>query len=221
MPTLVTVPPPTAAKSHETGPELLLNEPLHLQQHVSDRREVQPQLIAPQVVRAGAVREQHQLFFNPILHVSSGAVVLFIQLLRWPCFSTQRRHHEPRVFSLLQMLGLGHYPSRTAPTLLRLIGEFFEQPGGAAGLLVLGFRLSHLLRDSRLQTFVFRQTQQIVHAFRLTPSHPLLAAKSGNLPSVSTDTFPLAPSETLSQKAIKGDLPAQALQVRLFHLRPR
>src|SRR5260370_36655418 len=99
MPTLVTVPPPTAAKSHETGPELLLIEPLHLQQHVSDRREVQPQLIAPQVVRAGAVREQHQLFFNPILHVSSGAVVLFIQLLRWGHASPRRDVTTNRGFS--------------------------------------------------------------------------------------------------------------------------
>src|SRR5713101_7105010 len=150
----------------------------HLQQHVGDRREVQAQLIAVQVVRAGAIAEQHQLFFYAILHIPSGAVVLFIQGLRRPCFSTQRGHYEPRVLSLFQVFGLGHHPSRTAPSLPRLINELFEQPRCASGLLVLRFRLSHLLRDLRLQTFVFRQSQQVLYAVRFTPNHQFLTAES-------------------------------------------
>jgi len=89
-------------------------------------KRIQPQLIAPQVVCAGAVTKQHQLFFNPILHVSSSAIMFFIQGLRWPCFSTQRGHHEPRILSFLQMLGLGHHSSRTAPALPRLINELWN-----------------------------------------------------------------------------------------------
>src|ERR1017187_5933852 len=84
----------------------------------------------------GAVTEQHQLFFYPILHLSSGPVLFFIQRLCRPFFSTQRRHHEPRILSLFQVFGLGHHPPRTTPTLPRLIDELFEQARRAAGLLV-------------------------------------------------------------------------------------
>src|SRR6267143_854353 len=94
----------------------------------------------------------------------------------------QRSHHEPRVLALLQMLGLGHHPSRTTPAFLRLIDELFEPPGRATSLLVLCFRLLPLLHDLRLQTFVFRQSQQVLYAVRFTPSHQLLAAKSGVSP---------------------------------------
>src|SRR4029077_14506925 len=104
--------------------------------------------------------------------------MFFVQGLRWPCFFTQRGHYEPRVLALLQMFGLGHHPSCTAPTLPCLIDELFEQPRRATGFLVLGFRLPHLLLNLGLQTFVFRQPQQVVHAFRFTPRHQLLAAKS-------------------------------------------
>src|SRR6266568_1134545 len=100
--------------------------PQHLQQHVGQRRKVQPQLIAPQVVRAGAITKQHQLFLDAILHVSSRAVLFFVQRLCGPCFATQRGHHEARILSLLQILGLGHYPSCATQTLSRLIDELCE-----------------------------------------------------------------------------------------------
>src|ERR1019366_4748085 len=105
-------------------------------------------------------------------------VLFFIQRLCRPFFSTQRRHHKPWVLALLQMFGLGHYPSRTAPTLPRLIDELFEQPSCAPRLLILSLRLPPLLLDLRLQTFVFRQSQQVVHTFGFAPGHQLLAAKS-------------------------------------------
>src|SRR5262245_23809938 len=108
-------------------------------------------------MRAGAVTKQHQLFLYAILHVTACTVMLFIQRLCRPCFSIQRRHHESRVLSFFQMLGLGHYPSRAAPTLPRLVNEFLEQPGGPSRLLILSSCLVHFLGNLGLQTFVLRQ----------------------------------------------------------------
>src|SRR2546430_9316547 len=56
--------------------------------------------ISPQVVRAGAVTEQHQLFLDAILHVPPGAVMFFVQSLRCPCFATQRGRSEEHTSEL-------------------------------------------------------------------------------------------------------------------------
>src|SRR5215472_7010640 len=66
------------------------------------------------------------------------------------------------------MLGLGHHPPRTTPTLPRQVDELFEQPGGASRLLVLGSCLPHLLRNLGLP-FLDQHRQQ-----RIVPQLPII-----------------------------------------------
>ena len=48
-------------------------------QHVGHGRQIQPQLIGAHGFGTDPVREQLELFFDPVLHVAAGAVQFFVE----------------------------------------------------------------------------------------------------------------------------------------------
>jgi hypothetical protein len=103
--------------------------------------EVKADLIGLHFIGREPVGEQAHLLHDAILHLSPRAVELLVQLLRGPGLSRQWSHHEARVFSLVEVFGLGHNATQTGPALVRLIGELGEEAHRLAGALVQHVRL--------------------------------------------------------------------------------
>ena len=94
-----------------------------LQQYVGEGSEQQTELIGPPQVATGAIGEQTQLaFLDPVLHLATGAVHLFVQGLR---LVAQIGHHEARVGALRVVLGFGDQAAVTRPA-PGAVGEFAE-----------------------------------------------------------------------------------------------
>src|ERR1700722_1327219 len=97
--------------------------PQPLDQHIGQGREVQAKLIRPQELRAHAVTEQAELFFDAVLHLSPCAVELFVELLGRPSRGWQRRDHVARILLARDLFGLGDDATSPAPGLARLVEE--------------------------------------------------------------------------------------------------
>src|SRR6516162_10196151 len=80
----------------------------------------------------------------------------------------QRRYHEARVGSFVQVLGFGNHPSLPAPGVLGGIPEFGEHPGGRLGLEILLLGLRQLRGDLFLQALILCQPEDIVEALNLS-----------------------------------------------------
>src|SRR5689334_9663193 len=55
------------------------------------------------------------LFFDAVLHLPAATIQFLVQRLGLDLLSEQRGHHESRVSSLIQMLGLGHHAPLAFP----------------------------------------------------------------------------------------------------------
>ncbi len=165
-----------------------------MQQHVGERREVQPQLIGPHHRRARAIREQPQLLLlDTILHLATGAVDALVQPLRSESLPTQVGDDEPRVGPLGQVLRLANHPTRSAPALARAVAKVTKAPRPLPGVTMRLARLIHPLAQHAHQTAVARQTQHIADIVRLTPVHQPLAAKSRVATDVDARPRPALP----------------------------
>src|SRR3990170_6444508 len=115
--------------------------PQCLQQHVSQRGKVQPQLIGPQGLRAQPVAEQAQLLLYAVFHLASGAVELLVEFLLGPGLWAERRDQVARIFLALDLFRFGHHAPHPRPALFRAIGELGEHPRrfSRAPVLLPGF----------------------------------------------------------------------------------
>ena len=106
------------------------------------------------------------------LHVSAGAVQLFVQFLSWPLLRRQRGHDKTWVLLALQVLGFGNDPALPAPTAAhRLVRELAEHPRWLLGLFAVALGLGHLWRDDLPQLGVVGKSQPILHSLLLAPMH--------------------------------------------------
>ena len=149
------------------------------EQHVSHRREPQAQLVGLHGRRRRAVGEQVELaFLDAVFHLAAGAIEIFVEAAGVDLFPAQAGHHETRIGTVGQVLGLAHNPPRSAPGGLCLVGEIPEQPSRLAGGSAQPRCLPGLGRQHRLQARVGRQAEQVSDTLGLAPRHQLLAAEA-------------------------------------------
>jgi hypothetical protein len=142
--------------------------PQSLHQLVSHGRAVEPDLIAAQPGRAGAISKQHHLFLESVFHVPTGAVQLLIQALGPPAgrggeggfLRAQRGDHVAWIGPFLQVFCFGDHPAGSRPTVSGLIDELGEDSRRFSGLLKLALGQ---------QACILRQAYYIVHSMRFAP----------------------------------------------------
>ena len=129
--------------------------------------------------RRRAVGEQVELaFLDAVFHLAAGAIEIFVEAAGVDLFPAQAGHHETRIGTVGQVLGLAHNPPRSAPGGLCLVGEIPEQPSRLAGGSAQPRCLPGLGRQHRLQARVGRQAEQVSDTLGLAPRHQLLAAEA-------------------------------------------
>src|SRR5436309_14465205 len=82
---------------------------------MSHHGQIEPELIGAHSSRAHAVGEQYKLFFDAVLHVATGTIQIFIQLLSSPSFRSDRGHNKTRIRFAVDVLSLDHDPTTAAP----------------------------------------------------------------------------------------------------------
>ncbi len=91
-------------------------------QQVRGHREPLPDGISAERVTARAIAEQVELLLlDPVFHLSARAVQLLVEVPLLELAGRQRRHDEPRVLALLEVLGLANDSARARPRLERLV----------------------------------------------------------------------------------------------------
>src|SRR3990172_11902881 len=174
--------------------------PQRIQQHVSERGKVQPQLIGPQSLRAQPVAEQTQLLLDAVFHLASGAVELLIELLRGPGLWAERRDQVARILLALDLFRFGHHAPRSRPALLGAISELTEHPRGFSGTPVLLLGFLHGPADDAPQPLVSREAEHVVQRLFFAPGHQLLAAEAR-----------VRPQEDAHLRPARANLPHHAL----------
>src|SRR6202162_2276315 len=152
--------------------------PQGFDQHVSQRRKIQPQLIGPQRLRAQPVREQVQLLLDAVFHLAARAVQLFVDFRSGPVLRAQRGNQVAWIFLALDLFRFGDHPPRSRPAFLGAIGELTEHPRRFSRAPVLLLGLVHGAADDPSQALVAREAEYIVHRAGFAPSQQLLPAKT-------------------------------------------
>ncbi len=142
-----------------------------LDQRIGQRRQQQTELVRPPQAAAGSVGKQIQLLlFNPVFHLASGTVDLFVKRLR---LAGQIGHDIARVAALAHMFGFEDDPAPASPG-----SGFIVQIGKHALFLLCCFILCPGLLNPELaqtlQTPVFGQADDIANVLALAPvQHPV------------------------------------------------
>src|SRR5215207_2998239 len=87
---------------------------------------------------ARAIGEELELLFlDPVFHLPTGTIQIFVQGSRLPVLRSERGDDETGILPLGQIFGLAHHAPLTGPTLASLITKVLEQPRRfPAGLII-------------------------------------------------------------------------------------
>src|SRR4051794_6103184 len=163
--------------------ELRVREPDPAQgtkQHVSHRREPQPELVGSHGPARGPVSEQVGLaLLYAVPHVAAGAIDLLVEMARSGLLRLERGDHEARVAFALRPLGLRDHPAPARPRVQRRPEEVLEAPRRPAARLRRGSGLRQLGRDPGLEALVARQAEHVIDPVLLAPCHQRLTSEAG------------------------------------------
>ena len=112
---------------------------------IGERGDVTPQFIGPHLRGRGAIGEQSELLpFDPVFHLSTGTVEIFVKRAYIDWLALNRDDDEAGIFSLGQVLSLAQYARFTEPALARLITKVLRQPGRLLRGLMKFLGVGHL-----------------------------------------------------------------------------
>ena len=143
------------------------NTPDVVEEDVGERAEQQAELVGPPSVTAGAVGvEVELLLLDPVLHVAACTVDVVVKFLR---IAFEGRDNVTRIASKTAVFGFHDNTTLPVPCSCR-ITEFAEAPLLAFGIIKEGFGFFHKRSPYRFESFVFSQSDDVVHAVAITPS---------------------------------------------------
>jgi len=173
-------------------------------------------------VGARAIGEELELLFlDPVFHLPTGTIQIFVQGSRLPVLRSERGDDETGILPLGQIFGLAHHAPLTGPTLASLITKVLEPPRRFPAGLIGPPGLCQLTGNDLGETAVLGQPQHVFDPMALAPTHDRLAAETAIPPQhdphlgpgaracatirESSSTHPVAGSSSASRKRAQSN----------------
>jgi len=116
--------------------------------------------------------------FDAVLHLTPGAVLLFVQGLGAVPVGAVGGDHEARVVLARKALGFADDATLATPRRLRAVSDVAEDPGRLAALLMLLAGLRELGVDLAEQRGIARHPDDVLDSVRLAPSEDRLTREA-------------------------------------------